>query len=270
MSDIGTLGSALNSVVSGIWNSVPSRPSIEEMRDTVNSVPCTICAAMSVPEARSDNTNIITVTSTEGSAHQPDPGREQVPSLSYKELLETLDKIPKTIPKGMKWGDLGWYLIATEACVFAVGYAYSKLTHRRLIVTWTGELPRSQVTPSASSDEPIDRETWDSLMNVIKKLKPGDAKYLTSHMQLEVYKECGLLAIAYLTEGEWVCETYRVAAKLVRAPNPPDTQIPLDDPKLLKESQSDGSSEAAFSDVLVLTPPGSDTSPDNPPEIADV
>lgn len=86
MSDISTL-SALNPFIPSIWNSVPSRPSIEEMRDMVNSVPCTICAAMSVPEARSDNTDIITVTSTEGSAQPPDPGREQVPSLSHKELL---------------------------------------------------------------------------------------------------------------------------------------------------------------------------------------
>lgn len=270
MSDISTL-SALNPFIPSIWNSVPSRPSIEEMRDMVNSVPCTICAAMSVPEARSDNTDIITVTSTEGSAQPPDPGREQVPSLSHKELLETLNKIPKTIPKGMRWGDLGWYLIAAEACVFGVGYVYSTLTGRSLIVTWTGELPPSQVKPRpASPDHQIDRETWDTLMNVIEKLKPGDAETWTSSIELEIYKERGFLAIAYLTEGKWVCKTYRAVANLVHTPTSPVAHDPLDNHESPERSHSEASSDADLSELLVLTPPGSDTSGDDPAATLDV
>ncbi|KAG7530177.1 hypothetical protein FFLO_05225 [Filobasidium floriforme] len=238
MSDISTLGSALNSFVSDIWKSVPPRLSIEEMRDKINSVPCTICAAMSVPEA-SLNTDIITVTTTESPAQQPDPGREQEPSLSHKQLLETLDKIPKTIPKGMKWGDLGWYLIAAEACVFAVGYAYSTLTGRSLIVTWTGELPPSQ-------------------------LKPGDAESLTPHVELEVCKEREWLAVSHFVKGEWVRKTYHVAANLVHTPTSPVAHDSLDNHELPERSHSGASSDADLSELLVLTPPGSDTSGDDP------
>jgi hypothetical protein len=272
MSDISTLGSALDSVVPRIWDSVPSRPSIDEMRNMVNSVPCTICAAMSIPEARSEDTDIITITSTEGSAQQPGPGREQVPPLSHEELLETLDKIPKTIPKGMKWGDLGWYLIFAEACVFAAGYAHSTRTGRSLIVTWTGEMPPSQVTPRpASPDHQIDRETWNSLMNVIKKLKPGDAKSLTPPVMLEVYEKPGLLAIAYLIRGEWVCKTYSAVANLVHTPTSPVAHDPLDNPELPDEIYSGASSDAEFSeDDPVHTPPGSTTGEDGLAATADV
>jgi hypothetical protein len=255
MDDIGTLSShVLGPLVSEISHYLPSVPSTNEIRQMLHSEICT-----SVCEQSADSGHI-TVTSTGDSTDQPTADQTPATQLSYDDLLELLDKIPKTIPKGMKWGDLGWYLIAAEACVFVVGYAYSTLTGRSLIVTWTGELPRSQVTPSASPDEPIDRDTWASLIQVFAKLKPAEIGSQTPHMEMKVDGQS--FTASYLTPAGWVCRTFHVKAATVCPPGSiePDMNMPFDGDE---GTHPDGSSEDYSSDDDPTNTPSASESDDD-------
>jgi hypothetical protein len=253
MPDIGTL-SALELAASSLHDSVCS--TANDLRNGLHSLPSKLCSSI----CGQRDSCVITVTLTEGSAQQQsDLGQTQASPQSEKKLLETLDKIPKIIPKGMKWGDLSWYLIVAETCVFAVGYAYSKLTGRSLIVTWTGELPRSQVPPSASPDEPVDPDTWNSLVQVLAKLKSTETGSQTPYMEMRVDERS--VTVSYPTAAGWVCRTYHVEAATVYPPGSigPDMHIPLENQKLLEGTPFEEGSDVEFSagDLLLYTPPGS-------------
>jgi hypothetical protein len=141
MEDIGTLSHVLGPLVSEISKYVPSVPSTNEIRQMLHSE---ICASVCGQSADSGH---ITVTSRGDSTDQPTADQTQATQLSYDALLELLDKIPKTVPKGTKLGDLGWYLLWGQASVLAVGFVISKVTGGSLVVAWTGKLPASQVSP---------------------------------------------------------------------------------------------------------------------------
>jgi hypothetical protein len=271
MNDIGTLPALshvfLGPVVSEISNYLPSVPSTNDIRQMLHSE---ICASVCRQSADPDH---ITVNSTEDSTDQPAGDGERVTRLSYDDLLELLDKIPKTNPKGMKWGDLGWYLIVAEACVFVVGYAHSTLTGRSLIVTWTGELPRSQVAPRpASPDELIDGKTWASLMQIFAKLKPTEIGSQTPHMEMTVDGQS--ITVSYFTAAGWVCRKFHVEAATVYTPGSigPDMAIPLEKHQSPEGTPFEEGSDVEFSDgdLLLYTPPGSVAGEDHIDQTADV
>lgn len=214
MNDIGTLPALshdfLGPLVSGISDYLPSVPSTNDIRQVLQSEICTsVCR-------QSADSNYITVNSTEVSTDQTTADREQATQLSYDDLLVLLKKIPKTVPKATKLSDLGWYLFWGQASVLAVGYTYSTMTGRSLIVTWSGELPRSQVTSSASLDEPIDGKTWASLMQIFAKLKPTEIGSQTPHMEMTVDGQSS--TASFLTPAGWVCRTFHVEATTVYPP----------------------------------------------------
>jgi hypothetical protein len=212
---------------------------------------------------------------TEGSGQQPDVDQLRE---KYDELVSLLENIPKTVPKGTKLGDLGWYLFWGQASVLAVGYAYSTVTGRSLIVTWTGELPRSQVSPvptqaggPASQENRMDRATWNSLMQVFAKLKPAETVSQTPHMEMKVDGQS--ITASFLTGAGWVCRTFHVEAATVYTSESirPDIAVPLEKHQSPEGTPFEGTSDAESSDDdRVYTPPGSVAGEQDLAQTADV
>jgi hypothetical protein len=259
MRDIGTL-SVLEPLALSLRDSLLS--TVNDLGNGFRSLPSKTCSYICERQSSRD----ITVTLTEGSGQQPDVDQLRE---KYDELVSLMENIPKTVPKGTKLGDLGWYLFWGQASVLAVGYAYSTVTGRSLIVTWSGELPRSQITPRpASPDEPIDGKTWGSLMQIFTKLKPAEIGSQTPHMEMKADGQS--ITASYLTAAGWVYRTFHVEAAAVYPPGliELDMNMPFDGDE---GTHPGGSSEEYFSDDdPINTPSASEPDDDETAQLEEV
>jgi hypothetical protein len=256
MPDIGTW-SVLGPPASTLLGTLVS--SANDVQNDIRSLPSKMCSSIC---GRQSSGDFVTVTSKD-SGHQSDDDQLQE---KYDELVTLLENIPKTVPKGTKLGDLGWYLFWGQASVLAVGFVISKMTGGSLVVAWTGKLPASQVSPvptqagrPVSQENRMDRATWASLMQVFAKLKPAEIGSQTPHMEMTVDGQS--ITVSYFTAAGWVCRKFHVEAATVYSPGSigPDMHIPLENQKLLEGTPFEEGSDVEFSagDLLLYTPPGS-------------
>jgi hypothetical protein len=96
MREIGTL--SVGPVASSLYSSWLS--TADDAWSGLSSLPSKTCSSIC------GSRDFVTVTSKD-SGHQSDHDQLQE---KYDELVRLLENIPKTVPKGTKLGDLGWYL----------------------------------------------------------------------------------------------------------------------------------------------------------------